>query len=160
MTRKKRRLTLIGLAGTVLAVAAALVLVALNDRIVFFYSPSDIAAKAPPSGARLRLGGLVAEGSVQRGSDGSVSFAVTDAAQTVQVTYRGLLPDLFREGQGIVAEGVLTGAGTLAADNVLAKHDENYMPREVADALKKQGVWQGTNPPPPQAVGAGEEPSS
>jgi cytochrome c-type biogenesis protein CcmE len=89
-----------------------------------------------------------------------VSFAVTDAAQTVQVTYRGLLPDLFREGQGIVAEGVLTGAGTLAADNVLAKHDENYMPREVADALKKQGVWQGEGPAASAPTGAGGEPSS
>jgi cytochrome c-type biogenesis protein CcmE len=100
MTRKKRRLTLIALAGAVLAVAAALVLVALNDRIVFFYSPSDIVAKAPPPGARMRLGGLVVEGSVQRASDGSVSFAVTDAAETMQVTYRGLLPDLFRKGRG------------------------------------------------------------
>lgn len=143
MTRKKRRLTLIALAGAVLTLAAALVLVALNDRIVFFYSPTDIASKVPAAGSRLRLGGLVAEGSVQRAADGSVSFAVTDTARTVQVTYRGILPDLFREGQGIVAEGVLTGAGTLAADNVLAKHDENYMPREVADALKQQGVWQG-----------------
>jgi cytochrome c-type biogenesis protein CcmE len=153
MTRKKRRLTLIALAGAVLTLAAALVLVALNDRIVFFYSPTEIAAKAPVAGSRLRLGGLVAEGSVQRGADGSVSFAVTDTARTVQVTYRGILPDLFREGQGIVAEGVLTGAGTLAADNVLAKHDENYMPREVADALKQQGVWQGGDPA--QATGPG-----
>ena len=160
MTRRKRRLILIAVAGSVLAAAAALVLVALNDRIVFFYSPSDIVAKAPPSGARLRLGGLVAQGSVERVSDGSVSFAVTDAAQTVQVTYRGLLPDLFREGQGVVAEGVLTRAGTLTADNVLAKHDENYMPREVAEALKKQGVWQGAASPSDPPVGAGGEPSS
>jgi cytochrome c-type biogenesis protein CcmE len=132
---------MIGAAGGVLALAAALVLVALRDQIVFFYSPSEIAGKALDAGTRLRLGGLVVDGSVQRAADGSVSFGVTDTEQTVQVSYRGLLPDLFREGQGIVAEGVLTGAGGLEADSVLAKHDENYMPREVADALKARGVW-------------------
>ena len=141
MTRKKRRLALIGAAGAVLAVAAALVLVALRDQIVFFYSPTEIAQKALAPGTRVRLGGLVQEGSVARGGDGSVSFAVTDSANTVRVDFRGILPDLFREGQGIVAEGVLTGAGALSADNVLAKHDENYMPREVVEALKAQGVW-------------------
>ena len=143
MTRRKRRLTLIGMAGAVLALAAGLVLFALSDQIVFFYSPTDIVAKAPAPGSRLRLGGLVEEGSVNRSADGSVSFGVTDTARTVEVVYRGILPDLFREGQGIVAEGVLTPSGTLRAESVLAKHDENYMPREVADALKEQGVWQG-----------------
>ena len=142
MTRKKRRFALIASAGFVLALAAALVLVALRDRIVFFYSPTEVAEKAPATGTRLRLGGLVAEGSVERKDDGGVSFAITDTANTVRVVYSGLLPDLFREGQGIVAEGVLTGAGTFTADNVLAKHDENYMPREVVDALKAQGRWQ------------------
>ena len=141
MTRKKRRLVLIGAAGAVLALSAALVLIALRDRIVFFYSPSEIAERALPPGTRIRLGGLVEDGSVERATDGSVSFAVTDTSKTIRVDYRGILPDLFREGQGIVAEGVLTGAG-LTADNVLAKHDENYMPREVVDALKAQGVWQ------------------
>jgi cytochrome c-type biogenesis protein CcmE len=141
MTRKKRRLALIGLAGAVLAVAAALVLIALRDEIVFFYSPSEIAAKAVRPGTRLRLGGLVAPGSVARDAGGQVSFAVTDNSGTVHVIYRGLLPDLFREGQGVVAEGVLTGPGSFVADNVLAKHDENYMPREVADALKARGEW-------------------
>ena len=141
MTRKKRRLVLIGAAGAVLALSAALVLIALRDRIVFFYSPSEIAERALPPGTRIRLGGLVEDGSVERATDGSVSFAVTDTSKTIRVDYRGILPDLFREGQGIVAEGVLTGAG-LNADNVLAKHDENYMPREVVDALKAQGVWQ------------------
>ena len=141
MTRKKRRLVLIGAAGAVLALSAALVLIALRDRIVFFYSPSEIAERALPPGTRIRLGGLVEDGSVERGADGSVSFAITDTSKTIRVDYRGILPDLFREGQGIVAEGVLTGAG-LNADNVLAKHDENYMPREVVDALKAQGVWQ------------------
>ena len=141
MTRKKRRLVLIGAAGAVLALSAALVLIALRDRIVFFYSPSEIAERALPPGTRIRLGGLVEDGSVERATDGSVSFAVTDTSKTIRVDYRGILPDLFREGQGIVAEGVLTGTG-LTADNVLAKHDENYMPREVVDALKAQGVWQ------------------
>jgi cytochrome c-type biogenesis protein CcmE len=141
VTRKKRRLALIGAAGAVLAVAAALVLVALRDQIVFFYSPTEIAQKALAPGTRVRLGGLVEEGSVARGADGGVSFAITDTANTVRVDFRGILPDLFREGQGIVAEGVLTGAGGLSADNVLAKHDENYMPREVVEALKAQGVW-------------------
>jgi cytochrome c-type biogenesis protein CcmE len=141
MTRKQRRLTLIGMAGGVLAVAAGLVLYALSDRIVFFNSPSDIHASAPAPGQRIRLGGLVEEGSLVKGADGSVKFAVTDGAETVAVAYRGILPDLFREGQGVVTEGVLEPDGAFAADTVLAKHDENYMPREVADALKKQGVW-------------------
>lgn len=141
MTRKKRRLALIASAGFVLALSVALVLFALQEQIVFFYSPSEVADKAPAAGTRLRLGGLVEEGSVERRSDGGVSFAITDTANTVRVVYAGILPDLFREGQGIVAEGMLTGAGTFTADNVLAKHDENYMPREVADALKAQGRW-------------------
>ena len=142
MTRKKRRLTAIAGAGAVLALAAALVLVALRDQIVFFYSPTEIADKSLAPGTRVRLGGLVVEGSVKRASDGSVSFAVTDTANDAEITYRGILPDLFREGQGIVAEGVLAAGGTLTAESVLAKHDENYMPKEVVDALKAQGVWQ------------------
>jgi cytochrome c-type biogenesis protein CcmE len=141
MTRKKRRLAMIAAAGAVLALSAGLVLVALRDQIVFFYSPSEIAEKAVVAGTQLRLGGLVAEGSVRRAADGSVSFNITDTARTVPVHYRGILPDLFREGQGIVAEGVLDATGRLQARNVLAKHDENYMPREVADALKARGVW-------------------
>ncbi|HEX9906603.1 MAG TPA: cytochrome c maturation protein CcmE [Propylenella sp.] len=142
MTRKQHRLTTIGGSGVVLGIAAALVLVALREQIVFFYSPTEIAGKAIAAGSRVRLGGLVAEGSVSRQEDGSVSFAVTDTANTTAVTFRGILPDLFREGQGVVAEGVLAGDGSLAADSVLAKHDENYMPKEVVDALKAQGVWQ------------------
>ena len=141
MTRKKRRLVLIGAAGLVLSISAALVLAALRDQIVFFYSPAEIAEQALTPGTRLRLGGLVAEGSVEREPDGSVRFAVTDTVETIGVVYRGILPDLFREGQGIVAEGVLLDTGAFVADNVLAKHDENYMPREVADALKERGVW-------------------
>jgi cytochrome c-type biogenesis protein CcmE len=130
MSRKRRRLTLIGLAGIVLAVAAGLVLYALSDRIVFFNSPSDIRANAPAPGQRIRLGGLVAEGSVVKGSDGSVRFSVTDGAVSVPVAYRGILPDLFREGQGVVTEGVVDSDGEFSADTVLAKHDENYMPKE------------------------------
>jgi cytochrome c-type biogenesis protein CcmE len=137
MTRKQRRLTLIGLAG----IAAGLVLYALTDRIVFFNSPSDIAAQRPPVGSRVRLGGLVADGSVVKGNDGNVRFAVTDGSETISVDYRGILPDLFREGQGIVTEGVLAADGTFSADTVLAKHDETYMPREVVEALKRQGHW-------------------
>ena len=141
MTRKQRRLTLIGSALGVLALAVALVLVALKDSIVFFNSPTDLVEKRVAPGTRIRIGGLVKEGSVQRGEGLAVRFAVTDGNSTVAVAYQGLLPDLFREGQGIVAEGALDGAGTFKADSVLAKHDETYMPKEVADALKKQGHW-------------------
>jgi cytochrome c-type biogenesis protein CcmE len=142
MTRKQRRLAVISVAGVVLASAAALVLYALGDQIVFFRTPTDIADGKVAPGDRIRIGGLVEEGSVVRGSDHLVTFAVTDTANALTVTYSGLLPDLFREGQGIVAEGVLEPDGSLVADTVLAKHDENYMPKEVADALKAQGVWQ------------------
>jgi cytochrome c-type biogenesis protein CcmE len=143
MTRKQRRLTLIGVAGCVLAVALGLVLYAMNDTIVFFNSPADIQAKSVQPGTRIRLGGLVKEGTVQRGANQQITFEVMDAQAAIQVSYTGLLPDLFREGQGIVAEGVLESARMFRADSVLAKHDENYMPREVADTLKKQGHWMG-----------------
>ena len=143
MTRKQRRLTLIGAAGCVLAVALGLVLYAMNDTIVFFNSPADIQAKNVQPGTRFRLGGLVKEGTVRREGDQQVTFVVMDAQESIQVSYRGLLPDLFREGQGIVAEGVLESPSLFRADTVLAKHDENYMPREVADTLKRQGHWQG-----------------
>jgi cytochrome c-type biogenesis protein CcmE len=144
MTRKQKRLTMIAGAGAVLAVAAALVLFALRDQIVFFYSPSQIAEKALAPGTRVRLGGLVEDGSVKREDDGSVRFAVTDTAKSVAVDFHGILPDLFREGQGVIAEGTLSADGSVAADSVLAKHDERYMPKEVVDALKAQGVWQET----------------
>lgn len=143
MTRKQRRLTLIASAGGVLAIAAGLILFALNDQIVFFQSPTDIAAKAVPEGSRIRLGGLVEDGTVVKGNDGEVRFSVTDTEASVPVIYIGLLPDLFREGQGVVAEGVMKPDGVFHADKVLAKHDENYMPKEVAEALKDKGVWQG-----------------
>ncbi|MGB6916778.1 MAG: cytochrome c maturation protein CcmE [Pseudolabrys sp.] len=142
MTRKQRRLTLIGASLAVLAIAAALVLGALRDSIVFFNSPTDVAEKRILLGTRMRIGGLVKPGSLQRGDNLQVSFAVTDGNADIEVRYQGIVPDLFREGQGVVAEGKLESGGVLAADTVLAKHDERYMPREVVDALKKSGRWQ------------------
>ena len=141
MTRKQRRLTLIGTCLAVLGLAVGLVLFALEDSIVFFYSPSDVTEKKIGPGERFRLGGLVEEGSVRRGEGTTVAFAVTDTDKTIPVNYTGVLPDLFREGQGVVTEGKLNAQGVFVADTVLAKHDENYMPPEVADALKKKGVW-------------------
>lgn len=140
MTRKQRRLILIGSGLSVLALAALLVLTALKDSIVFFNSPTDIVEKQVKPGSRIRIGGLVQPGSVVR-NNLDARFDVTDGKTAIQVSYRGILPDLFREGQGIVAEGVLTDSRGFVADTVLAKHDENYMPKEVADALKKQGHW-------------------
>jgi len=145
MTRKQRRSVLIGLSLAVLGVAAALVLLALEESIVFFYSPSDVAEKNIAPGERFRLGGLVEEGSLVRGQGTEIKFAVTDTNKSLKVAYEGVLPDLFREGQGVVTEGMLKSDGTFAADSVLAKHDENYMPAEVADSLKKQGVWKGAD---------------
>lgn len=150
MTRKQRRLTLIGSAGVVLAVALGLILFALNDQIVFFQSPTDITQKSIPQGQRIRLGGLVEEDSVVRADNAQVSFRVTDTANAIDVTYKGILPDLFREGQGVVTEGVIGPDGVFVADSVLAKHDENYMPKEVAEALKDQGHWQGGEEPESQ----------
>jgi cytochrome c-type biogenesis protein CcmE len=141
MTRKQRRLTLIGAGLGVLGLAAGLVLYALNDAIVFFNSPTDVIEKQVAPGARIRLGGLVKPGTLVRGDNLKVRFEVTDGNKSVLVNYTGILPDLFREGQGIVTEGALEAAGTFRADSVLAKHDETYMPKEVADALKKQGHW-------------------
>jgi len=143
MTRKQRRATLIGVALAVLALAVGLVLYALDDALVFFYTPSDVAEKNIAPGQRFRLGGLVGEGSVVRGDDTKVSFEITDTNATMNVSYDGILPDLFREGQGVVAEGQLATGGLFVADTVLAKHDENYMPPEVAAALKEQGQWRG-----------------
>lgn len=141
MTRRQRRLVLIGLALGVLGLAAALALSALRETIVFFHSPTEITEKTLEPGVRIRVGGLVKEGTVKR--EGlEARFEVTDGNKSLPVVYRGILPDLFREGQGVVAEGVLDGSGGFTADTVLAKHDENYMPREVVDALKQQGLWQ------------------
>jgi len=143
MTRKQRRSVLIGTGRAVLGLAVGLVLFALEDSIVFFYSPSDVAEKNIKPGQRIRLGGLVEAGSVKRGKNTTVEFTVTDTAKTIAVRYTGILPDLFREGQGVVAEGRLGADGLFIAESVLAKHDENYMPPEVAAALQKQGVWRG-----------------
>ena len=142
MTRRGRRLALIGAALAVVGAAAGLALYALSDSIVFFYSPSEVIQKAVASGARLRVGGLVKAGSVVKTADQNVTFVLTDGAHDLKVAYQGLLPDLFREGQGVVAEGVLAGPSQMQAETILAKHDERYMPREVVDALKKQGRWQ------------------
>ena len=143
MTRKQKRLTVIGSGLAILGAAAALVLFALRQEIVFFRTPSDLTEQPVAAGTRLRIGGLVENGSVKRGEGTAVAFAVTDTIKSLNVTYVGILPDLFREGQGVVAEGTLAPDGSFAADTVLAKHDENYMPKEVADSLKEKGVWQG-----------------
>lgn len=143
MTRKQRRGVLIGSAVAVLSLAAILMMFAFKDAIVFFHTPSDIAEGKILDGARFRLGGLVEAGSVKRGAGTTVAFTVTDTLKNVPVTYEGVLPDLFREGQGVVTEGKLTPAGVFVADSVLAKHDENYMPPEVAKALKAKGVKLG-----------------
>ena len=141
MTRKQKRLSIILGGLAVLGVAVFLVALALRDQIVFFYTPSEIAEKNVQPGARIRLGGLVEKGSVVKNDGATVTFKVTDTIKTLNVTYKGQLPDLFREGQGVVAEGVMDVSGEFMADTVLAKHDENYMPKEVADKLKEQGVW-------------------
>jgi cytochrome c-type biogenesis protein CcmE len=141
MTRKQRRLTMIAAGLSVLAVAVLLVLFSMKDAIVFFNSPTDVVEKHVVPGTRIRLGGLVAPGSVTRGDSLAVRFQVTDGHDAIPVTFQGVLPDLFREGQGIVAEGTLDSTGVFRADNVLAKHDERYMPKEVADTLKKEGHW-------------------
>ena len=141
MTRKQRRLILIGGSLGVLALAVALMLNAFRDSIVFFNSPSDVAEKHIGPGTRIRLGGLVKSGSLVRSENLKVRFDVTDGNRDMVVAYQGVLPDLFREGQGVVAEGTLDGSGIFNADTVLAKHDEKYMPKEVADALKKSGHW-------------------
>jgi len=144
MTRKRKRLIFVLSGLALLGLATALTLSALKDNLVFFYSPSDLYAKGVEAGRLLRLGGLVENGSVKR--DGRmVYFKVTDGRKSVPVTYGGDLPDLFREGQGVVVEGKLQ-QGTFRADSVLAKHDENYMPPEVVDALKRSGHWQGEHP--------------
>jgi cytochrome c-type biogenesis protein CcmE len=141
MTRKQRRLTIIGGSLAVLAIAVALILNALRDSIVFFSTPAMVEQEHIPPGKRFRLGGLVQPGSLARGDNLAVRFEVADGTAKLPVSYKGILPDLFREGQGVVAEGALDASGVFEADTVLAKHDERYMPKEVVDALKKQGRW-------------------
>jgi cytochrome c-type biogenesis protein CcmE len=142
MTRKQKRLSVIGGALVFLAAATGLTFYALGQRTSYFYMPADLAAATVAPGERIRLGGLVEKGSVVRGQGTEVSFAVADDAASVKVAYAGILPDLFREEQGVVTEGSFGPDGTFRADSVLAKHDETYMPREVADRLKEQGIWQ------------------
>jgi cytochrome c-type biogenesis protein CcmE len=144
MKPKRRRLAFAVVAMSLLGAAAVLVLQAFDENLVFFLTPTEMAEQKVEPGRRFRLGGLVEEGSVVKAEDGlRIDFGVTDLAETVPVSYRGLLPDLFREGQGVVAEGTISADGVFIATSVLAKHDENYMPAEVAEALKKSGQWQG-----------------
>ena len=143
--RQNRRLALIAIIGAALALTVFLVTMALREQIVFFKSPTDIATEGLAPNERVRIGGLVKDGTVARTGQ-TVSFTVTDTANDLPVQYIGILPDLFREGQGVVAEGTLNAAGLFTADTVLAKHDENYIPKEVAESLKQQGVWQGQPP--------------
>ncbi len=156
-SRKRRRLWILLLCGLGLGSATALTLTAFQDNLVFFRSPSDILAETPPAGRAFRLGGLVEQGSVVREGEyqgrPAIRFRVTDGANVIPVVFAGVLPDLFREGQGVVTQGVLGADGVFRAREVLARHDENYMPPEVADALKRAGHWdpaQGAPPPPAQ----------
>ena len=141
--KARRRLMVVSVAAPILALAAGLSLYAMGDAAVFFYSPKMAADKHVPAGRNVRLGGLVAPGSVRKLSDGTVEFNVTDNAAVDKVVFKGDLPDLFREGQGVVTEGSFDRDGVFVAREVLAKHDERYMPKEVADALKKNGEWRG-----------------
>ncbi|CAG0994057.1 MAG: cytochrome c maturation protein CcmE [Rhizobiaceae bacterium] len=142
MTRKQKRLSVIGGGMGFLALAMLLVFYALGQKASYFYMPGDLAANPVAEGQRIRLGGLVAEGSIKRGAGTEVDFSVTDGTDTVKVVYNGILPDLFRENQGVITEGAFGAGGVFTADSVLAKHDETYMPKEVADSLKEKGVWQ------------------
>jgi cytochrome c-type biogenesis protein CcmE len=161
MTRKQKRLSSIGVILLVIGGAVGLVLSAMSSSVAFFNSPTDIMAQAPGSTQRIRLGGLVEAGSVDRASGEIVRFRVTDSVESVSVVYHGLLPDLFREGQGVVTEGVLGPDRVFMADTVLAKHDETYMPKEVVDDLKKRGLWEDGKgkPVPSKAMGASATPT-
>lgn len=148
MRHRNRRLATIAVAAIILAAAVALALFALRDSVVFFYSPSEIAAAPPAVGERIRVGGLVLEDSIAGpGAGDDVVFVITDRVETVSVAYHGILPDLFREGQGVIVEGRFRDDHTFQAETVLAKHDERYMPPEVAEALREAGVWQGDEAP-------------
>jgi cytochrome c-type biogenesis protein CcmE len=142
MTRKHKRLSIIAGALAFLGAATALTFVALGQKASYFYMPSDLKTASVEPGQRIRLGGLVQKGSIVHGKGAEIAFGVTDDKDTVKVTYTGILPDLFREGQGVVTEGSFRSDGEFVADSVLAKHDERYMPKEVAEGLKEKGVWQ------------------
>jgi len=147
LTRRQRRAAFIATGIGILTCAVLLVLYALRDSVVFFHTPSEVIGRQLAAGKRIRLGGLVAKGSLRRGAGTSVTFAITDGSATIPVSYSGTLPDLFREEQGVVTEGTLDTSGRFLADTVLAKHDETYMPPEVAKALKEKGLWQGAGAP-------------
>ena len=144
MNKKQKRMALVGGAFAVSALGIGLVLVALNKSIAYFYTPTELAALAPPPKGLIRLGGLVVTGSVVAGSgdDTTIRFRIGDQISETEVSFDGVLPDLFREGQGVIVQGRVRADGSVTASEVLAKHDEKYMPREVAEALKKQGRWQ------------------
>jgi cytochrome c-type biogenesis protein CcmE len=150
--KAKRRLMVVAVAAPILAVAVGLSLWASRSAIVFFYGPSEAQARHVPSGQTVRIGGLVQPGSVIKAADGEVRFAIADKAGAVSASYRGELPDLFREGQGVVAQGEFDPTGVFVARQVLAKHDEKYMPKEVVDALKKSGQWRSDGAMPPKPV--------
>ncbi|MER8726820.1 cytochrome c maturation protein CcmE [Mesorhizobium sp. M1027] len=142
MTRKQKRLSAIAAGLAFLGVATGLTFYALGQKASYFYMPADLATASLQPGQRIRLGGLVEKGTVERSQGATVAFSVTDNQKDVKVTYTGILPDLFREGQGVITEGSFGPDGIFVADSVLAKHDETYMPKEVADGLKAKGVWQ------------------
>lgn len=146
MRRRDQRLIMIAVAGAVLVLAMTLTFMGLRDSVTYFVSPSELAEKAQNE-RMVRLGGLVVHGTIARADDGLMQFEVTDGAASVLVRYDGLLPDLFREGQGVVAEGRWTPGGAFTAERVLARHDETYMPREVAEAIKQRGEWKGEEAP-------------
>ncbi|MFN3669839.1 MAG: cytochrome c maturation protein CcmE [Brevundimonas sp.] len=146
--KARRRLWVVAAVAPVLALAVGLSLYAMRDNVTFFFSPSEATAQSAPAGRVIRLGGLVEAGSVVRGADGEVAFAITDNAATTRIVYQGDLPDLFREGQGVVTQGAFLPDRSFRATQVLAKHDENYMPREVADRLKAKGEWRPEAAPP------------
>lgn len=146
-TKKKMRLVLIGVVGTVLSIAIGLVLFGLSDQITLFKTPTDIATQGLTTGTRVRVGGLVKEKTWDKQGT-THNFTITDGGNDLSITYVGILPDLFREGQGVVLEGAQDNSGLFIAETVLAKHDENYVPKEVADALKAQGVWKPGEPLP------------
>jgi cytochrome c-type biogenesis protein CcmE len=161
--RTHQRLIVIGVAGALLVAATGLVLAGLSNQVNFFYGPHELAAQAKP-GQKVRIGGLIEAGSIRREADGALAFKIRDEADAVNVRYMGVPPDLFGENQGVMVEGVYQGGPVFTADTILAKHDENYMPKEVADALKRSGRWKegeavgapGPTPksaPPAPAVG-------
>jgi cytochrome c-type biogenesis protein CcmE len=149
--KARRRLWVVAAVAPVLALAVGLSLYAMRDSVTFFFSPSEANAETAPPGRVIRLGGLVEAGSVKHGADGEVAFAITDNAATTRVVFQGDLPDLFREGQGVVTQGAFLPDRSFRATQVLAKHDENYMPREVADRLKETGEWRPETGLPPGA---------